>query len=84
MGEAGPRISLLTIEGQHMTSHAQVHAGATWISMIKSINCKINTVRILLGAVYMPAQVSTSTHISRAYFLGQVARVGDCLLGVFS
>ena len=48
MEEAGPRISLFTVEGQHMASHTQVHADATWIGMVKSVNCKINTVRILL------------------------------------
>ena len=30
----------------------------------------------------MPGLVSISTHISRAYFLGRVAKVGDSFLGV--
>ena len=32
----------------------------------------------------MPVLVSISTHIARAYFLGQAAKVGDCFLGVFT
>ena len=67
-----------------MASHAQVHAGATWIGMVKSVNHEMDTIQILFGVVYTPARVATSTHISRAYFLGQVARVGDCLLGALS
>ena len=61
MGEAGPRVSLLAIEGQHMTSLAQVHAGATWIGTVKSINCKIDTVRILLW-VGVHAHMSFNFH----------------------
>ena len=49
MREAGPRVSLLAIEGQHMTSQAQVYNGATWIGAVKSVNHEIDTVRILLG-----------------------------------
>ena len=47
--EACPRVSLLSIEGQHMAGHVQVHAGTTWIGMINSINCKINAVRVFFG-----------------------------------
>ena len=67
-----------------MASHFQVHAGTTGIGVIDSINCKINTVRVVLGVQYMPGLISISTHISRAYFLGRVAKVGDVFLGVFS
>ena len=82
--KAFPRVSLLSIKGQHMAGHIQVHAGTTWIGMINSVNCKINAVRVFLRVEYMPGLVSISTHISRAYFLGRVAKVGDCFLGVFS
>ena len=61
MEEAGPRISLLTVEGQHMTSHAQVHASTTWIGAVKSVNCKINTVRLFLGSV-VRARASFNFH----------------------
>ena len=49
MREAGPRVSLLAVEGQHMASHAQVHTGATWIGVVESVNHEIDTIRILLG-----------------------------------
>ena len=53
MDEAGFRISLFTIKGYHVTSLAQVHSCATWVSMIKSINCKIDTIRILIrGSIH--------------------------------
>ena len=67
-----------------MASHVQVHASTTWIGTIDSVNCKINAVGVILGVEYMPGLVLISTHISRAYFLGQVAKVGDSFLGVFS
>ena len=47
--EACPRVSLLSVEGQHMAGHVQVQAGTTWISMVESINGKINTIRVFLG-----------------------------------
>ena len=68
--EACPRVSLLSIEGQHMAGHIQVHASTTWIGVVESVNCKINAVRVFLGVEYMPTLVSISTYISRAYFLG--------------
>ena len=82
--EACSRVILLSVEGQHMASHIQVHAGTTWICAIESVNCKINAVRVFLGVEYTPGLVSISTHNSRAYFLGQAAKAGDCFLGVFS
>ena len=84
MEEACPRVSLLSVEGQHMAGHIQVHAGTTWIGMVESVNCKINAVRVFLGGGVHAALVLISTHISRAYFLGRAAKAGDYLLGVFS
>ena len=66
-----------------MASQVQVHASTTGIGMIDSDNCKINAVGIVLGVEYMPKLVLISTHISRAYFLGRVAKVGDSFLGIF-
>ena len=67
-----------------MASYVQVHASTTGIGMIDSINFKINAVGVALEVEYMPGLVSISTHISRAYFLGRVAKVGDSFLGIFS
>ena len=67
-----------------MASHVQVHANTTRVDAIDSINHEINAVRVVLGVEYMPGLISISTHISRAYFLGQVAKVDDSFLGVFS
>ena len=67
-----------------MASHAQVHASTPRVGVVDSVNGKIDTVRVFIGVVYTPALVLTSTHNSRAYFLGLVAKAGDCLFGVFS
>ena len=32
-----------------MTSHTQIHAGATWIGVVKSVNREVDTIRILFG-----------------------------------
>ena len=67
-----------------MASHVQVHAGTMRIGAIDSVDHGINVVRVILGVEYTPGLISISTHISRAYFLGRVAKVGDSFLGVFS
>ena len=82
MKEACSRVGLLSIKGQHMASHVQVHASTPRVGMVDSVDGKINTVSVFAGVVYTSAPVST--HNSRAYFLGLVAEAGDCLLGVFS
>ena len=71
MEEACLIVGLLSMESQHMASHIQIHASTTGIGVIDSV---------ILGVEYMPGLVSISTQISRAYFLGQVAKVGDNFL----
>ena len=61
MEEACPRVGLLSIEGQHMASHIQVHASTTGIGVFDSINCKINAVGVVLRVEYTPGLVSIST-----------------------
>ena len=82
--EACSRVGLLSIKGQHMASHAQVHASTPRVGTVDSVNGKIDAVRVFIGVEYTPVLVSISTHISRAYFLGLVAEAGDCFFGVFS
>ena len=65
-----------------MASHVQAHASTTRVGAIDSIDHEINAVRVILGVEYTPGLISISTHISRAYFLGRVAKVGDSFLGV--
>ena len=47
--EACPRISLLSVKGDHMAGHVQVHASTTGVGAIDSVDCKINAVRVFLG-----------------------------------
>ena len=82
--EACSRVGLLSIKGQHMASHAQVHASTPRVGVVDSVDGKIDTVKVFVGVVYMPTLVLISTHISRAYFLGRAAKAGDCFFGVFS
>ena len=49
MEEACPKVSLLSIEGQHMASLIQVHASTTRVGMIDDVNCKIDAVGVILG-----------------------------------
>ena len=65
-----------------MASYAQVHASTPRVGMVDSVDGKIGAVRVFIGVEYMPALVLISTHISRAYFLGLVAKAGDCFFGV--
>ena len=49
MKEACSRVGLLSIKGQHMATHIQVHASTPRIGVIDSVDGKINTVRIFIG-----------------------------------
>ena len=51
--EACPRVDLLSIKGQHMASHIQVHASTTGVGAIDSVNGKISTVGVFIrGGVH--------------------------------
>ena len=59
-----PRVGLLSIEGQHMASHVQVHAGTTRVGAIDSVNCKINAVGVILrGGVHARASLNFHPHL---------------------
>ena len=70
MEEACPRVSHLSVKGQHMATHIQVHAGTTGVGTIYSVDSKINTVRVFLGCGVHTRASLNFTHISRVYFLG--------------
>ena len=47
-----------------MASHIQVHASTTGIGVIDSVNCKINTVGIILGGgVHARASLDFHPHL---------------------
>ena len=49
MKEACSRVGLLSIKGQHMASHAQVHASTPRVGMVDSVDGKIDAVRVFIG-----------------------------------
>ena len=49
MKEACSRVGLLSIKGQHMASHTQIHASTPRVGVVDSVDGKINAVRVFIG-----------------------------------